>query len=229
MLSSNHSSLDAQSFLESEYASCKYASLVQLLSGSGVWTSKTLFSLGSIIKRKFSPYDWEPSVPFQPCFSIASVLPYLGSQYDPFHDSIEQPKAADGVFGAAEQKILSRMKGNQASGCETKHSMSSHNKISEQVVDKDYCTHGKDSYAAPTETAEDYIIGSENLNSMLEENSQPTRENSDVVRNKTGLHRSDQPILRKDPKEEPVTNKVEKNLHANRNAEEHNASKLMRH
>lgn len=226
--SSNMRSLDAQNFLNSEFAPYKSASLVQsssLISGSGRERYSLLGSNNN--KRKFSPYNWEPSVPFRPSFSIVSVLPSVGSQYDPFLDSIERPKAGDGVFLAAEQQIS----GNRnISGCENEHTVSSHNKIPEQVVDKDCHTKGKDSSADPAETAENSIVDCQNENVITEENSRPLGENSEVdERSEPVLHRSDQPRPRKDAKDERVKNKFEKNIHQNTNAEGHKESKFMRH
>lgn len=215
------------SFPGNECTSYKSASLVQsssLLSAPG--REKYSF-LSSNIKRKFSPHNWEPSIPFRPSFSISSVLPSLGSRYDPFLDSIDQPHAGDGVFGAAEPQISAN---RNVSGCENEHSMSSHVKIPELVVDKDYHTKGKDSSADPAETAENSIVDCQNENVMPEENSQPLREMSQVdERSKTLLQRSDQPRPKKDPKDEQVKNKIEKNLHESTKAEGHKESKFKKH
>ncbi|OWM91207.1 hypothetical protein CDL15_Pgr000151 [Punica granatum] len=226
-LSSNASPLDAQNFLGSEYRSASLLESSSFSSGSGL--ERHSLQCGNN-KRKFSPYNWEPSVPFRPSFSIASVLPSLGHLYDPFHDSIEQPKAGDGVYRASEQQISGQTKGNRVSGCENENSVSSHNQILEQVADKDCHTHGRDSFAAPAETAENSIVDCQNEDALPEESSRPLKENSEVdVRNRTGLRKSDQARLRKDLKDERVRKKVEKSMHHNTNAEEPKESKLLRH
>ncbi|KAK4796549.1 hypothetical protein SAY86_028875 [Trapa natans] len=116
---SSNMSLNAQSIPGNEYTSYKSTSAQSptLLSLPG----QEIYSfMSSMNKRKFSPYNWEPSVPFGPSFSISSVLPSLGSQYDPFLDSIEQSNVG-GVFRAAEPKISAN---RNVSGCENEHSIS---------------------------------------------------------------------------------------------------------
>ncbi|KAK4769992.1 hypothetical protein SAY87_030524 [Trapa incisa] len=223
---SSNMSLHSQRLPGNGYTSYKSAS-VQSPSLFSLHGRETYSFMRSMNKRKISPCNWEPSVPFRPSFSISSVLPSLGNQYDPFLDSIEQPNVEGGVFTAAEQQISAN---RNVSGCENGHSISSQvRNPDEQVVDKDYHVKEKDLSAEIAETAENSIVDCQIENSLPEENSLTLREISQVDEHSKTLHPSgNQPRPKKDLKDERVRNKIEKHLHESRNAEGQSESKLKR-
>ncbi|KAL2931831.1 Protein FRIGIDA-ESSENTIAL 1 [Bienertia sinuspersici] len=92
--------LDFQSSVPSyHFSSRKSTSLPQnspLLSGSDPTTfSGTSYAQDQLIPSKykttFTPYNWEPSVPFRSSYFIPPANRSSDVQYDPFRDSIEQP------------------------------------------------------------------------------------------------------------------------------------------
>ncbi|KAG2683810.1 hypothetical protein I3760_10G050700 [Carya illinoinensis] len=117
-------------------------------------------------KTKFSSNDWEPSVPFRPSIFIPPIgISSPDRQYDPLHDSIELPKIGDQSFGVSLDShgasimdtLLQRKYGNPAltemQGLECHNdttSVSSHNKVYENVLEKHH--HGRGSLKTEAET-----------------------------------------------------------------------------
>ncbi|KAJ8761535.1 hypothetical protein K2173_001670 [Erythroxylum novogranatense] len=102
-------------------------------------------------KAMISSNDWEPSIPFQPSFSMTpATLSSVGSQYDPFHDSIDSSvgrksfkfsffNQENTILNASHQLIsndslLSQNPGQECNG--DKGSMSSHIRFPENLLDK---------------------------------------------------------------------------------------------
>jgi len=93
-------------------------------------------------KARFTPYNWEPSVPFRPSFFI----PFLGASssdipYDPIRDSLEQPD-----LGSVSFRHPSYINGSTIpdSKCiPERNSVESHKKLHSDTWDKNYCDHNK--------------------------------------------------------------------------------------
>lgn len=187
------SSLGSQKLLdgEKECRASRSSSLMQISSPFSASESGNLpvtnVSLRSADHRtKFSPNDWEPSVPFRPSFFIPPMsISSPGSQYDPLRDSTESPKIGDGSFrvslygeGASivDKSHLQKNGDSVLIGTLTPEcnddttSVSSHNKFYDNVLDKSCHTRERDSLATEAETRGTSVVDWLNGTIPIEEN-----------------------------------------------------------
>ncbi|GAB4831169.1 hsp70 nucleotide exchange factor fes1, variant 2 [Ancistrocladus abbreviatus] len=119
--------------------------------------------LFSEYKTKFVPYNWEPSVPFRASLLIPSLsASSSGCQYDPLHDSIEQP-----VLGSTSFRLFPSSQGSlfhdslqrtnptaQCSDCKLdRNSVEFHQMLGDSTWDKNSSGHSKHAPVVEAESA----------------------------------------------------------------------------
>lgn len=118
-------------------------------------------------KSKVCSYDWEPSVPFRPSFFITAMsVSSPGDLYDPLRDSIEIPNIGDGSLKASllihrpSTQASPRVRTYGGSAVVGKHksdlndeksSVSSHNRMNENELNKSCIPREKDCLATEAE------------------------------------------------------------------------------
>ena len=147
-------SLDVQSSVPSYYTSSWKSTLLQ---------NSPFFSKSDSEKYKttFTPYNWEPSVPFRSSFFIP---PVNGSdvQYDPFRD-IEQPERASLKHSSYGQtQDIQSVSGQNLLECDIRSQIS--------AFDKSYSGHDKAVPAVEAESAANSASEAQNKSMTEEEN-----------------------------------------------------------
>lgn len=158
------SPLDAKKLLESN-RECRNSRLALFLRSTSSFSvsEPEKPQISSDYKTKISSNDWEPSVPFQPSFVIASIdTSSPESKYDPLRDSFDSPKigpmslklgfssVGDSALNMSDQKLCgdSMLSNTVVPGCNgDKTSVSSHGRFNENLLDKNCCTDRNDSLA----------------------------------------------------------------------------------
>uniref|UniRef100_A0A803LLK5 C3H1-type domain-containing protein n=1 Tax=Chenopodium quinoa TaxID=63459 RepID=A0A803LLK5_CHEQI len=167
-------SLDAQSSVPSyHFSSWKNTSLLRsspLYSGSNSGKySDSSYTLGGLLsfkfKKAFTPYNWEPSVPFQSSYFKPPVNRSSDVPYDPFRDSIEKSD-------------IGRESVRLPSCCQTQDAKSISGQISPELPrrleieswDKNYSGHDKVIPAVEAESAATSNSDAQNKSLTEEEN-----------------------------------------------------------
>lgn len=166
-------SLDAQSTVPSyNISSWKSSSLLRdsaFFSGSdsGKFSDVRYAEDKLIFKYKttFTPYNWEPSVPFRSSYLFPPGKRSSDVQYDPFRDCIEQPDV-----GRARFRHSSYDQTQDVQSTSGRNSLELHKGLQIGTWDKNYNVHDKVAPVAEAESAATSASDAQNMNLTEEEN-----------------------------------------------------------
>ncbi|KAJ8435785.1 hypothetical protein Cgig2_030651 [Carnegiea gigantea] len=137
-------------------------------------------------KTRFTPYNWETSVPFRPSFFI----PSLGASssdipYDPIRDSLEQPDLGSVSFRHSSYNHGSMIPDSLC--IPERNSVESHKKLHSDTWDKNYCDHNKDVPVVEAESAATSASDVQNKNISEDEDSVVPASVKDVLKASRGI------------------------------------------